>query len=387
MNTGNHWDSRKNANYRYIDFVVKRCFDVSGVVVLLHAYQGASDSNSGSDATSSAFLGSTSVGSGSSTISDTVNLATTSREYSYPPYELKMTYNLQEIEWLILQFGMTTSNSFYVETHLNDCIAKIGRKIMVGDVIQFRNMRDDTLLDPDKPAIDGFYQVTSVTRAMDGWDMCYLPHILRMQVQPITASIEFSNLIIENPDGTSTKDHTSAAITGADDGTGAGNPGTGTGGSITDILSNASNLAAIQDANIANAEYWVKYRNFDGGMLYVLDTLDTGLDYPYIWTGDGVPPNGAQLSGSGKVFPTSPSKGEWFLILNDAPEVNKLYQYDGNSWIYKEADFKIKWEAAGRILTSFFNNDNTTKVNNVTMVEKQPISLIVEDGHKGNHND
>ena len=387
MNTGNHYDNRKNSNYRYIDFVIKRCFDVSGVGVLLHAYQGATGSNSGSDATTSALAGTTSVGTGSSTISDPTNLSTTSRSYSYPPYELKMTYNLQEIEWLILQFGMTTQNSFYVETHLNDCIAKIGRKIMVGDVIQFRNMRDDALLDPDKPAIDGFYQVTSVTRAMDGWDMCYLPHILRMQVQPITASIEFSNLIIENPDGTSTKDHTSAAITGADDGTGTGDPGTGTGGSITDILSNASNLAAITDANIAAAEYWVKYRNFDGDMLYVLDSSDTGLDYPYLWTGDGVPPNGAKLAGSGKSFPSNPKENDWYLILRDPPDVNKLYQFINGKWVFKECDFKIKWESAGRILTSFFNNDNTTSVNGIKMPEKQSITSLIQDGHKGNHND
>lgn len=381
MNTANHWDNRKNANYRYFDFVIKRTFDISGVGVLVHAYEGNNTStDTANDATSSALAGTTSVGTGSSTISDPINMTTGARAYSYPPYELKVIYNLQEIEWLILQFGISAQNSFYIETHLNDCIAKLGRKIMVGDVIQFRNMREDALLDMTKPAIDAFYQVTSVSRAMDGWDMCYLPHILRMQVQPITASIEFSNLIIENPDGTSSKDHITAAITGADDGTGTGNPGTG--GSITDILSNSSNLAAITDAVVAAADYWVKYRNFDGGMLYVLDTADTGLDYPYLWTGDGVPPNGAQLAGSGKVLPSNPNNGDWFLLLRDKPEVNVLYQYVNSKWVYKECDFKIKWESAGRILQSFFNNNNITTVNGVSMPEKQPISTIINDNGK-----
>lgn len=383
MNTANHWDNRKNANYRYFDFVIKRTFDVSGVGVLVHAYEGNNTStDTANDATSSALAGTKSVGTGSSTISDPINMTTGARTYSYPPYELKVIYNLQEIEWLILQFGISAQNSFYVETHLNDCIAKLGRKIMVGDVIQFRNMREDALLDMTKPAIDAFYQVTSVSRAMDGWDMCYLPHILRMQVQPITASIEFSNLIIENPDGTSSKDHITAAITGADDGTGTGNPGTGSGGSITDILSNSSNLAAISDAVVAAADYWVKYRNFDGGMLYVLDTADTGLDYPYLWTGDGVPPNGAQLAGSGKVLPSNPNNGDWFLLLRDKPDVDVLYQYVNSKWVYKECDFKIKWESAGRILESFFNNDNITTVNGVSMPEKQPISTIINDNGK-----
>ena len=202
-----------------------------------------------------------------------------------------------------------------------------------------------------------------------------------MQVQPITASVEFSNLIIENPDGTSGADHTTAAITGADDGSGAGNPGNSTSsGSVIDALSNASDLAKVADANLALAEEWVKYRNFDGTMLYVLDSKDTGLDYPFFWTGDGVPPNGAQLAGSGKKFPTSPSKDDWFLLLKDKPDVNLLYQFDGTNWVYKEADFRIKWEAAGRILESFFNNDNVTTVGKTTMTEKQSITKIVTDG-------
>lgn len=384
MNTANHWDNRKNANYRYIDFVLRRTFNISGVSVLVHAYQGNNTTTeTANDATISGMAGTTSVGTGSTTISDPINMANnTARNYSYPPYELKMTYNLQEIEWLILQFGISANNSFYVETHLNDCLAKIGRKLMAGDVLQFRNMRDDALLNPDSPAIDGFYQITTVARAMDGWDMTYLPHILRCQVQPITASLEFSNLIIENPDGTSTKDHQTAAITGADDGTGAGNPGTGTGGSILDILSNADNLAAISQAVVDAANYWVEYRNFDGSMLYVLDTADTGLDYPYFWTGDGVPPNGAKLAGSGTSLPESATEGEWFLLMRNKPEVNRLYQYLSGTWVFKEADFKIKWEAAGRILESFFNNDNTTTVNGISMPEKQPISTIINDGAK-----
>ena len=372
MNSGNHWSNRKGQTFNYIDMIVKRYFDIGGVGVLLYAYEGSNTSTeTADDATSSAIT----------TIDNTTNMTNTNRKYSYPPYEMKMIYNLQEVEWLILQFGMTAATSFYVEVHLNDCLAKIGRKVMVGDVICFRNMRDDALLDTTKQAIDAYYQVTNVSRAMDGWDPGWRPHILRMQVQPITASVEFSDLVIENPDGTSGSNHPTAAITGADDGDGAGNPGSSaSSGSVIDTLSNATDLAKVADANLKLAEEWVKYRNFDGTMLYVLDSKDTGLDYPFFWTGDGVPPNGAQLAGSGKKFPTSPTKDDWFLLLKDKPDVNLLYQFDGENWIYKEADFRIKWEAAGRILESFFNNDNITTVGNTTMNEKQSITKIVNDG-------
>lgn len=283
-------------------------------------------------------------------------LENTNRKYDDIPYEIKCIYRMDDFTWSLEHFGVWLANDeHYIEIHLNDCLRKLGRKVLAGDVIEMLHMRDDALLDPLSPAINKFYQVTEVARAADGWSATWYPHILRIKIVPMTNSQEFANITTEDPNG---------IIHGPDyDGT---NP-------IPDN-SNEGAYDQIDDQIMKEAEARVRFRFYETEQFYVVNGELEGRDYRWVFAGSGVPPNGAELTGKGKKLPSSAKEGEWFLLIRDDYNDPILYKFSNNRWVQKDVDYRRKWESASRILYSFINNNRTTTVNGVSQPEKQGLS-------------
>ena len=370
INDSNFWDRRKNDDYTFFDNNILDYFDRSGVGILIHKYTGTypssydgsfSDSDFSSDTEFSSNTSSSTTSSSSSS-SDLTNFEdsffgeNTNRIYDPVPYEIKCIYQLNDFEYDLQHFGLWLNNDeHYIEIHLNDCLRKLGRKVLAGDVVEMLHMRDDALLDPTAPAINKFYQVTQVARASDGWSATWYPHILRLKIIPMTNSQEFSGITTEDPSG---------ILHGPDiDGT-----------DVTDQNSDNENLDNMDDAILNEAATRVKFRFVQTEHFYVLDSKNTGLDYPWVYAGDGIPPNGAELAGKGTTLPSNPTEGMWFLLIRNDYADPILYQFMDNAWVPKEVDHRRKWEAASRILYSFLNNNKTTTVNGKTINQKQGLS-------------
>ena len=281
-------------------------------------------------------------------IQDPLYLQNTSNKYDTVVYEMRMCYQMADNDIDLTQFGLMSTDVIYGEVHLNDMLAMIGRKIYAGDVIELPNERDDALLDPNSPAMNRFFVVQDAYRAASGYSATWFPHIWRFKMTPMPASPEYADIL-------------NAPIT---DAYGIAIPGTTVGGAI----SNLDVLMAINEEIVLQAEERVFKKNFETRQFYVVQP-DTGRQYPWIFAGDGIPPNGAQLAGSGSTFPTTPAKGDYYLRTDYSPHA--LFMWN-NGWDMQEQDYRLeRWDAASRTLLSFINNKNITIMDDgTTFTEK-----------------
>ena len=343
------WDRSKNDDYRFIDETIREMFDVGGVEVLVHKYLGVVDQGDTGDATQPS--ASKSKKKGVMQIQDLLFLENRDRQYDPNLYEIKAIYNMQDTEFDIRQFGLfLEADTLYLEFHLNECLEKIGRKLMSGDVLEFPHLRDDALLDEDAPAVNKFYKIEDVNRAAGGWSPIWRPHILRVKIKPLTDSQEFSQILDREVEDS--------------------------GLSLRDILSDFRDEIGISESIVEQAEADVPFRNFETAHFYVVPGDEMGKQYPWIFAGDGQPPNGAVLAGSGTSFPENPREGDWFLNTSTEPHV--LYQRIGSVWQRREVDYRKKWCAAHRILQTFINNNNVSNIQGEKIPEKTALSKAIK---------
>lgn len=345
------WNSgRKGNDYRFIDRSISEYFSIGGTAAFVHKYEGVYDldGNPVNPDDPKSVL----------TIQDMLFLENRDRRYAKDLIELRTIYSVQDSEFDLAQFGLFLANdSIFMEFHLNDCITHIGRKLMNGDVIELPHLRDDVLLDPTKPAANKFYVVVDAMRASDGYSQTWFPHIWRVKCDPLTDSQEFSDVadkVGEDPFGLPMTDN------------------------LRNILSNVATVMGINEAVVEEAKESMLQRNFETRQFYVVPGDDMGMQFPWIFAGDGSPPNGAVLSGSGNRFPDSPQVGDYYLRTDYDPFV--LYERTASKWSRRELDYRQgEWSMAHRLLKSFINNDATETMDDGSVTQqKQPLSKAVK---------
>ena len=343
------WDPRKNLDYQYFDEMIQEMFSVGATSIFVHKYLGVTE------------------GGPVTEIEDPVFQENRTRKYDPDIYELLGVYNVQELEYDLTQFGqIVAADVMFMSLHLNDSVRRIGRKIMPGDVFEIPALRDDMLLDESTPPVNKYYVVEEVTREANGYSPTWYPHLLRVKLNIITSSQEFDDIFKQPP-----LDGNGDPI----DGVGSGPDG---GLSLEDIISDYQKKIDLNNRVVEIAEQNVDRRNFQTAHFYVVPGDEKGKQYPWIFAGDGQPPNGAQLAGSGNRFPTTEEgaqDGDWYLRTDMEPYV--LFKKEGSRWRRYEVDYRKRWQAAHRILETFINNNRMTTIDGETFAEKQAISTAV----------
>ena len=112
------------------------------------------------------------------------------------------------------------------------------------------------------------------------------------------------------------------------------------------------------------------------GHHYYIHMDDNGLPLIYYATGDGIPPNGAPLLGSGDEFPEDMEDGEYYLRTDfDEPS---LYTKQGCRFIRVEVDWRKCWTGQNQELDKFIDNDAITTHDDCTSEpERQALSKAV----------
>jgi hypothetical protein len=207
--------------------------------------------------------------------------------------------------------------------HLNDMVERIGRKIMVGDVMELPNLKDYYPLDDTVPAaLKRYYVVNDATRAAEGFSQTWYPHLWRVKLQPLVDSQEYKDLL------NNLKVDTNGD--GVDD------------TSLTDLLSTYDKYININDAVVDRAEEDVPASGYDTGAIYTLPvdanvkpniSITSSEKVQGYLTSDGLPPNGDSVA-AGIAFPNSPVIGNFFLRLDYLP--NRLFRFDGARWLKVE---------------------------------------------------
>jgi hypothetical protein len=373
-----NWNSGiKGRTYRFLDGAISQWMGISGTAVYCHLYLGPYQQETpmlNTDGTTVPAYDAenpspTNTGNVTS-IQDVLFLENRDVAYSPNVFELRGVYNLADLDFDLRQFGLFLQNdTLFIEFHLNDMVDKLGRRLMSGDVLELPHRRDDTL-DQNGPAINKFYVVQDASRPAGGYAANWWPYVWRVKVTPMTASQEYSDILNQqqtNPYGFM-------------------DPGT-----IGDLMSTIGTNLGIDDAVVADAKANVPARYFQTQQYWMVlpettpdNAISVGIpmggksNYPWIFAGDGVPPNGALPVNAGNVYPINPVEGEYCLRTDYHPPT--LFQWLSGAWRFQEQDWRSSdWSAAHRLLLSFINNDKiSTFEDDTTAPEKVALSQAVK---------
>jgi len=185
----------KQNDYRFMDRNISEQLTVGGTDLYIHKYLGPEDQGESIDFTQPQYdkLEPTNI-------QDLLFLENRDRKYAKDIYRLRGHYNVQNLDFDLSQFGLFLSNdTIFVTVHYNDMIDILGRKMMVGDVIELPHLLDYNPLKETFPvALKRFYQVTDANYSADGFASDWYPHLWRIKCEMLVDSQEFSD-ILEQP--------------------------------------------------------------------------------------------------------------------------------------------------------------------------------------------
>lgn len=189
-------DTKKN-DYRFIDRTIHEMFTVGGTDLYIHKYLGPTNQGNSTDFTQPDY-----TTLDPTNIQDLLFLENRDRTYDTSIYRLRGHYSVQNLDFDLSQFGLfLTSDIIFITVHYNDMIDIVGRKLMVGDVIELPHLMDyDPLGDTNNQALKRFYQITDANYASEGFSVTWYPHMWRIKCEPLVNSQEFSQILTEPVD-------------------------------------------------------------------------------------------------------------------------------------------------------------------------------------------
>jgi len=367
----------KTRDYEFIDKQILEMFTFGGTDINVHKYLGPENPT---DADATAVAPQYDVVK-ETNIQDMLFMENRDRKYDPNIYNMRAIYNVNDIDFDLSQFGLFLSNdTLFMTVHINSSVKTLGRKPMVGDVIELPHLKDEYALNDYKMALKRYYVIEDINRAAEGFSMTWYPHLYRLKLKQIYDGQEFKEILDLPAD--------------------ADNPGND---SLRDMLSTYEREMQINDAVIAQAEadsaksgydishYYTLATNDDGSVaLKTADSgeieasgatpVDTQTDNPdrsgydgyLLGTNDA--PNGAPY-GMGISFPTSNQTGDYFLRTDFMPK--RLFKYDGNRWVKVQDDVRVtltNTDSRNTQKTGFINNTRASKIGGEEIKERQSLS-------------
>jgi len=298
------WRPNKTNDYNFFDKIISEQFTAGATDLYVHKYLGPTDQGPSIDYTQPQY-----DALAPTNIQDLLFLENRDRTYDPSVYRLRGHYNVQNLDFDLSQFGLFLNNDIiFITVHYNDMIDIVGRKLMVGDVIELPHLLDYNPLKETIPvALKRFMQVTDANYASEGFSQTWFPHLWRIKCEPMVDSEEFSQ-ILNAPlnedtylgiwDATKTYptgytitygDKNYLAIQDVPAGTNPPDPNywqLDTSSNLKDILATYNTNIAINDAALREAERLLPKSGYDTSNLYVVPTYgeyetNTQLSYKY----------------------------------------------------------------------------------------------------------
>lgn len=185
------WRSEKSNDYRFFDKTIREMYTVGATDLYIHKYIGSNNPQN-DDLTTPMYdqLNPTNI-------QDLMWLENRDRKYDSSIYRLRGHYNVSNIDFDLSQFGLFLSNdTIFITVHYNDMIDILGRKLMVGDVLELPHLIDYHPLNELIPVgLRRFYQVTDGNFASEGFSPTWFPHMWRLKAEPLVDSQEFADIL------------------------------------------------------------------------------------------------------------------------------------------------------------------------------------------------
>lgn len=273
-----------------MDRTISEMLTVGGTDLYIHKYLGPIAQTPSVDYTQPQY-----ISPDPTQIQDLLFLENRDRKYDTNIYRLRGHYNVQNLDFDLSQFGLFLNNDIiFITVHYNDMIDIIGRKLMVGDVLELPHLLDYNPLKETIPvALKRFYQITDANYASEGFSQTWYPHLWRIKCEPLIDSQEFAD-ILKQPleqdnylgDWDSSKtyppgyvisygDKNYISITEVPAGVSPPDPAywqLDTNQNLKDILSTYNRNIEINNAQLEEAKRIVPKSGYDTGNLYVIPT-------------------------------------------------------------------------------------------------------------------
>lgn len=396
------------ADYRFIDKQISGMLTAGGTGCLIHKYLGPQNPSAPTNNPSIPTYGTLTE----TNIQDMLFLENRDRVYDTSIYAMRGHYNVANLDFDLSQFGLfLSSDIIFIVFHINDMIDVMGRKLMVGDVIELPHIRDYNPLTTTLDAsLARFFVVQDASNASEGFSQTWWPHLWRVKCGPLVDSQEYKSIL----DQIAASDNVDTPV--------------------GQLVSNYQTQLGISQAVLAEAESDTPRTGYNTDDMYVLpiiynnqgeypgagpitttditvitaDNVSTGISNPGVansdfainadlgplspdkkqkayLSGDGVPPNGFPV-GAGITFPENPSDGDFFLRLDFLP--NRLFRFDGSRWNKIEDSVRTNYTPGGSTnnpnqtqLESFYSNTATfVDDNGITQPSLQSLSGALRPG-------
>lgn len=424
----------KTNDYRFFDRTISEMFTVGGLDIYIHKYMGpktvANDETTtgvNGDATQPNYQVSDPL-----FVQDLLLGEIRDRKYDPDIYIMRGVYRQQDIDFDLTQFGLFLNNdTLFITFHYNDMIDTFQRKLMVGDVLEFPNLKDWNPLNKEKPPLPRFYVIQDANFGSEGFSQTWLPHLWRVKATPLVMSQEYEDITNQIPGTPNIWDPGnyyppgSIVVDGDNYYTALQPvpPGTPiddaaywqptTPPNIGDTSGTRNKDIAVNDAILQQAEADVPLSGYDTVQFYIFPTNPDGtpanMDGPTIdsslinssqlhplgsdasqtpladgytvgyLTGDGIAPNGLPVT-TGVSFPQGVYEGAYCLRLDYWP--NRLFRYDGRKWIKIEENVRTNLTNGATNYTQrsrFVNNEYTVKTKDLGNIpSRQSLSQILE---------
>ncbi len=283
----------KQNDYRFFDRTISEELRVGGTDLYIHKYLGPTNQGPSIDYTQPEYDSLNPLN-----IQDLLFLENRDRTYDPNIYRLRGHYNVQNLDFDLSQFGLFLNNDIiFINVHYNDMIDIVGRKLMVGDVLELPHLLDYNPLKETIPvALKRFYSITDANYSSEGFSQTWYPHMWRIKCEPLVDSEEFSQILAEpiNQDNylgiwDPTKVYPAGYVMTFGDKNyiskievpaGTMPPNTtywelDTASNLKDILATYNTNIAINNAALLEAERLVPKSGYDINNLYVVPTYGT----------------------------------------------------------------------------------------------------------------
>jgi hypothetical protein len=283
----------KQNDYRFFDRTISEELRVGGTDLYIHKYLGPTNQGPSIDYTQPEYDSLNPLN-----IQDLLFLENRDRTYDPNIYRLRGHYNVQNLDFDLSQFGLFLNNDIiFINVHYNDMIDIVGRKLMVGDVLELPHLLDYNPLNETIPvALKRFYSITDANFSSEGFSQTWYPHMWRIKCEPLVDSEEFSQILAEpiNQDNylgiwDPTKVYPAGYVMTFGDKNyiskievpaGTMPPNTtywelDTASNLKDILATYNKNIAINNAALEEAKRLVPKSGYDSGNLYIVPTYGT----------------------------------------------------------------------------------------------------------------
>lgn len=184
----------KQNDYNFFDRTISEMLTVGGTDLYIHKYLGPTNQGDSIDYTQPEY-----DSLNPNNIQDLLFLENRDRTYDPNIFRLRGHYNVQNLDFDLSQFGLFLNNDIiFITVHYNDMIDIVGRKLMVGDVLELPHLLDYNPLPETIPvALKRFYQITDANYASEGFSQTWFPHLWRIKCEPLVDSEEYSQILQE----------------------------------------------------------------------------------------------------------------------------------------------------------------------------------------------